>query len=331
MTGKSYIEADADLSYRKVSGKEVAHLVLEDNEDFVFIRSKKYHKGNGLGAIISWPEITHPNTVTQTVILVHGHLSHKNAIYQPDMAAKLSSLGYCVIRFDFRNQGDSEDNRDALLGRTLPQDFQDLDTIVRSLSAKRVYRGLELSLAAVIAHSRGVLVMFHYFNEHNRQRVPLLVNCCGRFGSAKILERYDRVFPSWRGDHGFTAKTFRFGQYTDYWVSEAEIMSTAQVDTRQFTRLDHGTKVLLIYCQCDAVIPESDGIQYRNMFRLAHYDTNFCEIPFADHNFYGLPGDKNSYGLPLKRNKVNYASLVLETLLPHLPPQMKPEKRTPPL
>lgn len=157
-----------------------------------------------MAVIVTEPDKTKINK-KQVILLVHRHLSHKNAIYQPLLANVLSLLGYWVIRFDFRGQGDSETNANLQLGRTVSQDIEDLETIIKSLNPyfskgyKELFGEDEMSIKMVIAHSRGVLPIIKHFGSINTyERVPYLVNCCGRYSSEGLLERYTKLYPKWK-------------------------------------------------------------------------------------------------------------------------------------
>lgn len=289
-----------------------SYLNLQERERFCFIKNELYHTVEGLAVIITEPDASKINT-NQVILLVHGHLSHKNAIYQPLLADVLSQLGYWVIRFDFRNQGDSETNANIQLGRTISQDVEDLETIIKSLDPyfckdhMKIFgeNTMNISIEMVIAHSRGVLPMMEYFGSIDMSgRIPYLVNCCGRYGSEGLLKRYTELYPKWRQQKGFRTKTFYHGKYTDYWVPEGEILSTGQFSTEYFKHIPKTTKVVNIYGTCDDVIPIDDAIQYHRIFGNRSFQ---FWIPGCDHNFYGLIDDKNCCDLPTRRGKVNYS------------------------
>lgn len=300
------------------------YIVLKEREIYCYIKNERFHKADGLATIITKPrtqftgQAGQVNNFQNVAILIHGHLSHKNAIYQPLLAEMLSDLGYLVIRFDFRNQGDSEDNSDAIAGRTIFQDLEDLETVIKCVTNQYsqdftdIFGESRLSLEMIIAHSRGVLPMLSYFSSlRNNITVPTLINCCGRFSSDGLLRRYTKMYPNWEKEKGFWTKTFRYGKYTDYWVSCDEIISAGCFSNKQFKNIPSITNVVNIYGTCDDIIPLKDAESYYELFKPNSF---IYLISGSDHNFYGLIDDENKFGLPSKRGKVNY-SYYLAALL----------------
>ncbi|CAL9737805.1 hypothetical protein MOSE0_M08658 [Monosporozyma servazzii] len=300
------------------------YIILKEREIFCFIKNERFHKSDGLATIITKPrtQSTHQsgqaNNSQNVAILIHGHLSHKNAIYQPLLAEMLSNLGYLVIRFDFRNQGDSEDNRDKSVGRTIFQDLEDLETVIKCVTNKDtkkftdIFGENKLSLEMIIAHSRGVLPMFSYFSSLGKKiAVPTLINCCGRFSSDGLLRRYTKMYPNWEKEKGFWTKTFRYGKYTKHWVPYDEIISAGCFSNKQFKNISTITNVVHIYGTRDDVIPLKDAEDYHELFKPNSF---IYLISGADHNFYGLTDDDNEFKLPSKRGKVNYSYYLVALL-----------------
>lgn len=300
------------------------HVQLKKRERFCYIKNEEVYKDRGLATIVTLPnkQICYSPEYLEgeqkMVILVHGHLSHKNAIYQPLLAEMLSDLGYLVVRFDFRCQGDSEDNFDMSIGRTINQDIEDLETIIKyftscyTITDEGIFSDAKPSLDMVIAHSRGVLPMLSYFsNLGNNVTAPTLVNCCGRYLSEGLLKRYTKLYPNWEEKNGFWTKTFRYGKYADYWVSKEEIISAGSFSTDLFENIPKTTQIINIYGTCDGVIPMKDAELYYDLFRGR---SSIFLIPGADHNFYGLSDDSNAFRLPVKRGKVNYSYYLVALL-----------------
>ncbi|GMM53794.1 hypothetical protein DAKH74_004100 [Maudiozyma humilis] len=299
-------------------------ITLKDNEIFVKVREDPTDPSQSpiLAAIISLPTIEGlpQNRELPLVILLHGHQSHKNAIYQPLMAEALSKQGYCVLRFDFRGQGDSSDNASVELGRTISQDLEDMNIIINYALAGELLTVVNaqitkpgttpcgifksIALEMVIAHSRGVLIMFQYLVDHPEMYVPLLVNCCGRFRGEGLAERYTRAHPTWRDEGGFPSKTLRHGTVADVWVPVPEIQTTVDVKTEEFNKINDKTHVICVYGSRDGIVPPEDGESYN---RLLGDRSKLWLIDGADHNFYGLSDDTNTKNLPLKRGRVNYS------------------------
>lgn len=313
-------------------------------ESEYFIKSDLYHKTDGLCTIFTHPHIEAPrqNNFTierrvKVIILLHGHLSHKNASFQPLLAKLLSEIGYGVIRFDFRNNGDSEDNFDVTKGRIMKQDLEDLDTIVSLIiddSNFGFFASCDAELFACVGHSRGALTMFDYFSNSNwfpkrfpGKYIPHLVDLNGRYNIIDVLKKYDSLYPGWEQNDGFMANCLIRGSYTKYWVNYSEIMSTAKdADVMGFIQIDKRTQILLIYCLEDKVVVKENGERYRQLF---DYKTELVLIPYADHNFYNDCMDLAKFQLPKKRNKWNFAPLLAKLIAKHFTKSETLKERSP--
>ena len=309
---------------------KIPHVKLNANEKLLYVFSRSIHKAIGLSTIVSFPKsepVLWENDSIAAVLLIHGHLSHKNAIYQPMLADVLSSMGFLVLRFDFRGQGDSEDNYDPTSGRLLDQDVEDLTTMVGLLGNSQfidlVAENLrsadgprQLSPIAMIAHSRGTLAMYEYALSQLQQRCTcpcrLLVNCSGRYCASGYYDKINRTHPDWVKDVGFKAKTFRHGQMIDQWIPRDEIDRTATAEGANFAPLKSKAVHLLYYGDCDTVVPLPEAYHYKHLFG---NDAILSFIRGADHNFYGLEDDPNVKGLPLRRGKVNYSFELVANIL----------------
>ncbi|CDO94332.1 unnamed protein product [Kluyveromyces dobzhanskii CBS 2104] len=301
---------------------------LLDNEQFFYIRDEKRHKGRGLAAILTQPPSVQYRTLAERVknqskygfpshklvLLIHGHQSFKNALYQPLLADKLSQEGYYVLRIDFRGLGDSEDCWDPKLGRTIKQDVEDLTTIYEFVSSEacKLLLGRTLTLDTIVAHSRGVISMFEFARE---VYVPNLINCCGRFDSHGLLLKAARRSPTWEADGGFYCHTLRFGEWQDVWIPKAETLSAGTLDSSKFKEIDSGTWVLSVYTATDPIIPITAAAGYSNLFAGRH---TLNIVPNCDHNFYGLPDDPNKLNLSLRKGKVNYGVYLVKELVEYL-------------
>ncbi|CCF59350.1 hypothetical protein KAFR_0G03180 [Kazachstania africana CBS 2517] len=290
-----------------------SYLQLEANEKYLLVKDSEVHCDKGLSTILSVPTKTKENS--KIVILLHGHQSHKNALYQPLLSQELSKMGYFVIRFDFRGQGDSEPNRNENEGRTITQDLEDMNAIISSLDVLSTSYNISFQLEMVVAHSRGVLIMFEYLLNNKPICVPKLVNCSGRFVGSNLLKRYSKLYPNWREAKGFGTKILRYGKVVSCWVPETEIISTANVNGESFANLSKESYVLIIHGSCDDVIPLEDANKYESIFQ-GH--CHLIKIRGADHNYYGLEHDPNTYKLPIKRGKVNYSVILVREILSFL-------------
>ena len=112
------------------------------NERFLYLKHAEFHNSTGIAGILTIPTSLQFTSMRERIVnerqygfpqhklvlLVHGHSAHKNTVYMPLLAQRLAEMGYYVLRIDFRNMGDSEENRDPAQGRTIAQDCEDLET-----------------------------------------------------------------------------------------------------------------------------------------------------------------------------------------------------------
>lgn len=279
---------------------------LKENERFVYLRDANLHKGDGLACIVTIPS-RFPN-VAKLVLMIHGSLSHKNAIYQPLLAERLADLGFFSIRLDFRGLGDSEDAPDPSVGRTIANDVDDIKLINDALQDTTVCQSLfgasQLQLYAIVAHSRGSLAMFNFVLNLETGTIPLLVNCSGRFDGNGLLDRCNRNHPGWQERGGTYATTLRYGRLQKVWMPKTETLSVIQVNTEIYSKITKQSSIVSIYGTDDEIVPPIDAsLAYATVFKGHH---RLIYIDGAGHNFYGGKGDLNVNNLPYKRGLVNY-------------------------
>lgn len=309
-----------------------SHIKLEENEQFIYLKHHGYHKAEGIAGIISHPKSLQFETLSEQVqnedefglpqhklvLLVHGHQSHKNSNFQPLLASKLSQIGYFVFRIDFRGLGDSEDCRDVKIGRTISQDVEDIDTVYEFLSLSDSCRelcGFQLSLDAIVAHSRGVISMFEFARVNPEKHIPNLINCAGRFDGKGLLQKRLKNSPEWRKEGGFWCDLPRHGGTIKTWIPCSETLSAVEVDTSRFSEIEKRTWVMSCYGLQDGIIPIDAASNYANLFSDRH-TLEFIEG--ANHNYYGLPGDLNESNLPLRNGVVNYCFVLVEKIANYL-------------
>ena len=149
------------------------YIKLDQNEKFIYITSKTNCESYQIAAIITYPDKKGVSSVgletgkprnanNKLALLLHGSQSHKSAIYQTLLAKRLAQSGYWVLRIDFRGQGDSSNNFDAAIGRTLDQDLEDISVVYQTMLDRSVreqlYKTDTISLGVIVAHSRGCLL-----------------------------------------------------------------------------------------------------------------------------------------------------------------------------
>lgn len=321
------VEAKENISCTIVDNVP-SHVSLDANEQLVFLKNGKYHSKEGIAGILSHPKSMQYDSLSERlqhqddyglpqhrlVLLVHGHQSHKNATYQPLLAAKLSKLGYFVLRIDFRGMGDSEDNRDATVGRSIQQDVEDVATVYDFVNDKVLCErvcGMKLSLDTIVAHSRGVLAMFEFARAYPEKHVANLVNSSGRFDGQGLLHKRLKNSIEWRKEGGFWCDLARHGTTVKSWIPKAETLSAINLDTKKFSEISSKTWVLSCYGSEDSVIPSDAAGKYSNLFCGRH---TLEIVPGADHNYYGLPADPNPLNLPFRKGLVNYCYVLVDKI-----------------
>ncbi|EJS44383.1 YDL057W [Saccharomyces arboricola H-6] len=309
------------------------YINLDQNEKFVYITSKTNNVLYKIAAIVSYPEKRDPSSVNledgklpcednKLALLLHGSQSHKNAIYQALLAKRLSQYGYWVLRIDFRGQGDSSDNYNSVIGRTLDQDLEDMSavyqTIIDTSLREQLYKTGTISLDVIVSHSRGSLAMFEFCLRLLSSASPLpshLINCAGRYDGRGLLERCTRLHPKWEEEGGFLVTGPRYGEYKDFWIPSSETYSISNVCVPKFAAIPKSCSVMSCYGSCDHIVPLSAASQYAELFKGRH---SLKLIENSDHNFYGIEDDPNKLNLPRRRGRVNYSPLVVDFIMEYL-------------
>lgn len=325
------VEKGDKVSYRVVA-EPPPHIKLGNNEQFVYIKHKQFHKAEGVAGILSHPKSMQYDSLQDRLrhedqfglpkhklaLLVHGHQAHKNSIYQPILASRLTDLGYFVIRIDFRGLGDSEECKDTSIGRTVVQDTEDIETIYELVSNEKLSHelfGLSLTLDAIVAHSRGVMAMFEFCRRNSERYVPNLINCSGRYDGKGIIQKRLKYSPNWAKDGGFYCDLPRLGGISRIWIPRSETMSGVECPTYEFGSINQMSSVMSCYGTCEEIIPLTAVASYSNLFQGRHH---LEMIRGATHNFYGLPNDPNGMNLPLRNGLVNYCYVVADKVIEYL-------------
>ncbi|KAH3899921.1 uncharacterized protein SCDLUD_004234 [Saccharomycodes ludwigii] len=280
---------------------------LTENEHFIYLKHEKYHKDKGIAGILTRPKSALTNN-RKGILLLHGHSGHKDQCCLPLINAKLGSMGYYVLRIDFRGLGDSEENADPSVGRTIQQDIEDIETCYL------FFRNIcNVKLDAIVAHSRAVISMFQFVIDRLQpcyhDFISNLFNCSGRYVSNELITKVQEKAPNWYKDKGYYCKAYRMGKLTDVFIPMSETLSAASIDVTQFTQIDSRTFIFSIYGGKEDIMPLSYATQYADLFGSRRHKLEI--IPNADHCFYGLANDPNIYGLPIRKGKVNYNYLVV--------------------
>lgn len=293
---------------------EPDHIECQEHERFIYLYDSTYHHNRGIACIVASPK--RHRAKNKLIVLVHGSLSHKNAIYQPLLAHCLAELGYHSLRLDFRGLGDSEDVRDPKLGRTIEEDIHDIKTVYKATQEAQICANLfeteSITFHAIVGHSRGVLAMFDFALSIAPSIIPILVNCSGRFDGQGLLKRCSENNPNWIEKGGFYATTLRQGKLQKIWIPKEESFSVIRTNTLNYRNLSHDTTVISIYGTNDEVVPPMEAsLDYASVFKDHH---QLIYIDGAGHNFYGKLGEQNTRGLPLRRGMINYNHELVEYL-----------------
>lgn len=279
---------------------------LSEYQHSLFIKHRKYHTGTGISAILSRPANEEQN-LHKGILLLHGHCGHKNYINLPIIDDLLQKRGYYILRVDFRGLGNSEDNADPVIGRTLQQDIEDIETCYL------FFRDIvNVKLDTIIAHSRAVISMFEFhlmLQSKYQDFIPNLINCSGRYDNEGLKDKILAGYPDWLANKGYYTNTFRFGKLQSIFIPYSESMSVIKVDSRRFSKIDQRCSVLSVYGCKEQVMPLSAATKYDKLFKKRH---RLILIDEADHNFYGIVENNpnNPLQLPTKRGKINYNYLV---------------------
>ncbi|QID84153.1 hypothetical protein GRS66_006644 [Saccharomyces pastorianus] len=317
----------------KIPDAPPTYIKLDQNEKFLYITSKTNYASYQIAAIISYPGMEDvpnvnlengklPSEDNKLALLLHGSQSHKSAIYQTLLAKRLVQSGYWVLRIDFRGQGDSTNNYDAAIGRTLDQDLEGMSVVYQTMLDRSVreqlYKTDTISLGVIVAHSRGSLAMFKFCLKLLSMEYPLpshLINCAGRYDGKGLIERCSRLHPNWEKEGGFWANGPRYGEYNNFWIPSSETYSIANVCVPDFATIPPTCSVMSCYGTCDHVVPLSAASNYAKLFEGRH---TLKLIENADHNYYGIEDDPNELNLPTRRGRVNYSPLVADLIMEYL-------------
>lgn len=231
-----------------------------------------------ISCIYSKPIEENDNFTRRAAILMHGIGGHKNYCYHSKLARKLSNdEGMHVIRFDFRNCGDSSKTGKA--GRTLQNDIEDINMVYNWLINQGLY------VDTLIGHSRGVVDMFNYQLQNMNKFIPNLVACAGRFIGSGLPKSVKLKNPNYEIDGGHFIKGFQDGEYKDVWVPFEETKSIGDLFMSNVDKITKDTDTLCIYGLEEQTIPLPDAALYCNYLG----DRNsLVLLPGANHSYKGL-------------------------------------------
>lgn len=257
---------------------------LEENEIEFKLATPTPESESFISCILSKPENNgnYPETL-RSAILMHGIGAHKNSIYNSKLARKLSKeYGMYIIRFDFRNCGESSKTGKA--GRTLQNDIEDINVVYNWLT-NGGFKNKKLFVDTLIGHSRGVVDVFNWQLENNDKFVINLIACAGRFIGNGLFKSIKEKFPNFENEGGHIIKGFQDGKYKDVWVPIEETKSISNLNMSTVKEINYDSDTLCIYGTKEQVIPLNDAANYVNYLG----DRNkLVLIPGADHCYRGI-------------------------------------------
>lgn len=273
---------------------------LQKNEVEVKLPSPSPDSQTYISCILSKPETdVHPETC-RAAMLMHGIGGQKNYCYHSKLARKLSrEQGMFVVRFDFRNCGDS--SKTGVLGRTLQDDLEDMSTVYNWLTGGG-FEGKKLYVDTLIGHSRGVVDVFNWQLQNQNKFVINLVACSGRFIGSGLPHSIKKLHPNFEKEGGHYIQGFQDGAYRKVWVPLKETESLGVLNMITVKNITQDTDTLCVYGSREQVIPLQDAAHYVNA--LAGRNTLIL-IPDADHCFRGVEkipqNEWETYGKPIAK------------------------------
>lgn len=236
-----------------------------------------------LSCILSKPNLKYHPKTSRAAIIMHGLGAHKNSCYNSKLARKISKEhGIFVIRFDFRNCGDSY--KTGKMGRTLQNDIEDINIIYNWLT-NGGFEGKKIFVDSLIGHSRGVVDVFNWQLANPDKFVINLIACAGRFIGRGLSDSIRKKHPNFETEGGHIIQGFQNGSYGDLWVPLAETKSLSVLNMKTVKKINKDIDTLLVYGTRENVIPLEDAALYANSLRERN---TLILIPGADHCFRGV-------------------------------------------
>ena len=215
------------------------------------------------------------------VILCHGYLSNKNALFLPQLSREIAdsnSNQFHSVRFDFHGCGESTGRDEWDYGGYEDEAKDDIRSVVeylRNTNEKYFIRGL-------IGHSRAgttVLLYALYYDD-----IPIIVNIAGRYRLEQgIYERFSKQqFDEIERNGSFTIHAFDNG---DFRITKQAIERRKNLDINQIENVRQA-KVLNIGAGNDDIVPCGDTNLYHAQLKNAKKN-DIVIVPDATHLFTG--------------------------------------------
>ncbi|KAI8065152.1 tyrosine phosphatase family-domain-containing protein [Gongronella butleri] len=210
------------------------------------------------------------------VLILHGFLAHKDAMYQKKLAL---SLPYASYRFDFYGHGESDG---VLEYPNVIKGVANLKTVARHFETQGWF------IFAMVGHSGGAFAM-HDFALHWHRPIQHIVSisCRFEFASAKLID----INPMWDKQMNELGYFLWEGSYRGEKrvsnVTKKQFLDAHALVNTHCKDYPVGTRVLLIYCGKDLIVPYEQGFG----FQQALPEAEMVILPKAQHHLSGFHGE----------------------------------------
>ena len=249
-------------------------------EPFIVISSRYQHK---LSCIFhrKLSPYTDEQNREHIVIICHGYMSHKNAVFLPELSRKISDSTknqFHSVRFDFHGCGESTGRDEWDYGGYEDEAKDDLRCIVEYLCSQNE----KYFIRALIGHSRAgttVLLYALYYDD-----IPFIVNIAGRYRLDRgINERFSKnQIDEIEKNGSLIISSHDNGNFR---ITKQSIDRRKNLDLSQIENIRHA-KVLNISGSEDTVIPHDDVYLYAKQLKNTK-KTEIIIVPDANHCFTG--------------------------------------------
>lgn len=139
-----------------------------DTNDVPVPRELEVSVPGGISGTIAIPhgvdsdDVRWATPTNRMVLILHGQMGHRDYCYQKLLAHRLAAYrGMYSLRIDFRGCGSLDDYADPKIGRVVESDLEDITRSMEFITNKALNPlGIDFVPLAIIAHSRGAVVMY---------------------------------------------------------------------------------------------------------------------------------------------------------------------------
>jgi pimeloyl-ACP methyl ester carboxylesterase len=249
-------------------------------EPFTIISPRYQHKLSCIFHRKNSPYIDDQNR-EHVVILCHGYLSNKNAVFLPQLSRDISAPNtnqFHSVRFDFHGCGESTGREEWSYGGYEDEAKDDLRCVVEYLRNKNE----KYFIRALIGHSRAgttVLLYALYYDD-----IPIIVNIAGRYRLERgIYERINqKQLDEIEKNGSFIIHLTSEG---DFRITKEAIERRRSLDISQIDKI-RNAKVLNIWGDKDTVMPGDEIYLFDEQLKNTR-KTEMIIVSDADHCFTG--------------------------------------------